>query len=167
MTSIPEREVEPVFCSECQNPVDVSKARMLDGEVLCPKDLAKRPFFDRLRARKLPQNYKRRSGRTFQSLFTSIAALMLVVGIAFVWKAKGEPGVPKPPAAAGAAEAAATEPAPGDILLGTGDASSEYYRVSGICMILAAVVLAISGTYAGDMLDLMLDISAELRHHRH
>jgi len=164
MTSVPEREVEPVFCSECQNPVDVSKARMLDGLVLCPKDLAKRGLFDRIRARKLPENYRRRSGGTFRSLFTSIAALMLVVGIAFVWKAKAQPQAPAGgPAAESSpmetAEAAEDSPA----LL---SAPGEYYLVSGISMMLAAVIVAISGTYAGDVLDLLLDISHELRHLR-
>lgn len=76
-----ERKAEPIFCSECQNEVDVHVARALDGEVLCRADLAKRPFLVKLRARKLPENHQRRSGRVFRSLFTSIAALMLVVGV--------------------------------------------------------------------------------------
>lgn len=161
MTSAPEREVEPVFCSECQNPVDVSKARVLDGQVLCTKDLSKRSFFDRFRARKLPQNYKRRSGRTFRGLFTSIAALMLVVGIAFVWRAKQAPSAVGPAPEGIAVEAAADMPAPSLL-----NAPGQYYLVSGICMILAAVIVAISGMFVGDALDLLLDISEELRHPR-
>jgi len=78
-------EQKPVFCSECQQEVKVEDARVLDGQVLCPRDLAKRGFFARMRARKLPGS-QRWSGKTFQSMFTSIAALMLVVGIALVWK---------------------------------------------------------------------------------
>ncbi len=83
---MPEREREPVFCSECQNEVKVEDARILDGKILCPVDLAKHSFFERLRARKLPQDYRRRSGKTFQSVLTSVAALLLVVGIAFIWQ---------------------------------------------------------------------------------
>lgn len=81
-----EREHEAIFCSECQNEVKVESARVLDGKVLCRADLAKRSFFERLRARKLPQDYRRRSGKTFHGMMTSIAALMLVVGVAFIWK---------------------------------------------------------------------------------
>lgn len=163
MTNAPERELEPVFCGECQNSVGVSKARVLDGQVLCPKDLSKRSFFDRLRARKLPQNYKRRSGRTFRSLFTSIAALMLLVGIAFVWRAKQTPLPIGPVEGAAAVEAAADMTAPGPVLLSAPD---KQYLVSGICMILAGVIVAISGMFVGDALDLLLDISDELRHSR-
>lgn len=76
-----EHQSEPIFCSECQNEVNVQEARVLDGKVLCRTDLTKRAFLAKLRARKLPENYQRRSGRLFRSLFTSIAALMLVVGV--------------------------------------------------------------------------------------
>ena len=73
-------ESEPIFCTECQNEVKVEEARVLDGKVLCPADLAKKSLFAKMRARKLPQNYRRRSGRFFQRMVTSMAAFMLVVG---------------------------------------------------------------------------------------
>jgi hypothetical protein len=80
-----EREVEPIFCTECQEEVNVNKARMLKGRILCPKDLAKLSFFDRLRARKLPEDASRRGGKAFQGMFTSLAALTFIVGIVFIW----------------------------------------------------------------------------------
>ncbi len=81
-----QRESEPVFCSECQNEVDVSAARVLNGHVLCPADLGRRSMWERLRARKLPENEMRRGGGALRSFFLSLAALMLVVGVAFIWK---------------------------------------------------------------------------------
>ncbi len=162
MTNVPEREAEPVFCSECQNEVDVAKGRLVDGQVLCPADLAKRPFFDRLRARKLPENYKRRSGRTFQSLFTSIAALMLVVGIAFVWRAKTLPTPPPrtlEPAAWEAVEGERPVTAPTPVV----GIPAQIYLIAGVCMLLGAIIIAVSGALAGDALDLLLDISAVAR----
>jgi|GEM_PF-6122419 len=81
-----EREIEPIFCSECQNEMRVQDARTLDGKILCPADLAKHPLVDRMRARRLPEDYLRRGGAIFRSVFTSFAALMLVVGVAFIVK---------------------------------------------------------------------------------
>ena len=84
---MPEREREPIFCSECQNQITkVETARVLDGSILCPADLRKRSFIDRIRARKLPEDFTRRGGVLFRSFFTSLAALMLVVGVAFIWR---------------------------------------------------------------------------------
>ena len=81
-----ERNSEPIFCSECQEEVKASNARMLDGKVLCKADLASKPFVARMRARKLAEDDKRWSGKGFQSAFTAIAALMLVVGVALIFK---------------------------------------------------------------------------------
>jgi hypothetical protein len=80
-----QRDAEPVFCSECQNEVKVESARMLDGHVLCPADLRKKPLFERMRARRLPEDARRRGGAVYKSFFTASAALMLVVGASLVW----------------------------------------------------------------------------------
>jgi hypothetical protein len=170
-----QREQEPIFCTECQNEVKVEAARVLDGKILCPADLAKRPFLDRLRSRKLPQNYMRRSGKTFQGLFTSIAALMLVIGIAFIWKAQlssGErpQGASGTTPAAGAANAdeAARAAERSETALARVLASHEARQnvVSGVVMIVASALVAIAGMFAGDVIDLLLDVRDLQRSHR-
>jgi hypothetical protein len=123
-----EREAEPIFCSECQEEVAVDKARIVNGRVLCPHDFAKLSFFQRLGGRKLPENAARRAGRWFYGMFTSLAALMFVVGVAFIWK-----------------DAAAKQPFP------------------GVPIVLASVFVGIFGIFVGDAIDLLLDISGELR----
>ncbi len=84
------REAEPIFCSECQEEVAINKARLVNGRVYCQKDLAKLPLLARLRARKLPEDATRRGGKATLGMFTSLAALTLVIGVAFIWPWKGE-----------------------------------------------------------------------------
>ena len=130
-----EHHAEPVFCSECQNEVAIEKARVLGGKVLCPTDLAKRSFLERLRARRLPQDYSRRSGRVFQSMMTSMAALILVLGIGFIIRALLAMGnIPE------------GQKWPVEALL------------PGLLMILASALVAIAGMFAGDVIDLLMDI---------
>ncbi len=156
-----QHENEPIFCSECQNEVAVQKARILDGRVLCPADLAKRPFLDRLRARKLPQDYRRRTGRVFQSLFASMAALMILIGVVFIIKkdVKRYGGPPRPVSAASTAERAAVEQAQAETTLWEEDRTE-----AGIVMIVAGALVAIGGMFAGDVIDLLLDIRYQQQH---
>ncbi|MHC4713256.1 MAG: hypothetical protein ACYTAN_08310 [Planctomycetota bacterium] len=156
-------ESEPIFCSECQNEITVAKARMLGGRVLCPADLAKRSFLDRLRARRLPQDYRRRTGKVFQSLFASMAALMIVIGIVFIVKGDAvAPGARMPaPGVNREGDTAANE--------GTTAAAplwEEDRTEAGVVMIVAGALVAIGGMFAGDVIDLLLDIRYQQRQQR-
>jgi sterol desaturase/sphingolipid hydroxylase (fatty acid hydroxylase superfamily) len=124
-----QREAEPVFCGECQNEVKVESARAVDGQVLCAADLRKRPFLQRLRARKLPENVMRRGGTVFKSFFTMLAALMLVVGVALIWS----------------------------------EDPSKHSLTAGVWMVMASMFVAFFGLFAGDAVDLLLDIFEQLR----
>jgi len=123
-----ERGVEPIFCSECQEEVSVDKAKIVNGRVLCPHDFAKLSFGQRLSGRKLPENAARRAGKWFSGMFTSLAALMFVVGVALIWK----------------------------------DAATRQL-FPGVPLILGSVFVGIFGIFVSDAIDLLLDISGELR----
>ena len=155
---------EPIFCTECQNEVKVEDARILDGRILCPADLGKKSFFDKVRARKLPQNYKRRSGRFFQSMFTSIAALMLVVGVVVTVggvRGKRETAGPERAVVAETPDVSAEQQARA---IAEEAKEDKETPVAGIMIIFAAVVTALFGVLAGDVVDLLLDVLDQLRH---
>jgi len=156
---MPQRDVEPVFCGECQNEVRVQDARMLDGQILCPVDLHKRPLFHRIRARKLPEDVHRRSGGTFRGFFTSLAALMLVVGVAFIWYHPSK----SPSAPQGAKAGVASAPAQGAVQ----PAQVEGGVAVGVPLILASVFVAFFGLLAGDAIDLLLDMFDQLKRLNH
>lgn len=140
-----ERETEPIFCSECQNEVKPANARFLHGHIICKADLAKRSFLERLRARRLPQDVTRRGGAAFRSLFTSLAALMFVVGIPFVWRVVH-----------------VTFFSNQDVT--TIEAVRRAYLAPGVAMMFGSALVAVLGLLAGDIVDLLLDILDQLRH---
>jgi len=141
---MPERKAEPIFCSECQNEVELKDARILNGQVLCPADLSKRRFFERMRARKLPEDARRRGGAVFRSFFTSLAALMFVVGIPFIWR------VVKVTFFGNNDDA-------------TIEAVRRAYLAPGVALMFSSALVAVFGLFAGDIVDLLLDIHDELR----
>jgi hypothetical protein len=139
-----EHGIEPIFCSECQNEVKPANARLLQGHVLCKADLAKRSSLERLRARRLPQDLTRRGGATFRSLFTSLAALMFVVGLPFVWRV-------------------ASVTFFGNQDATTVEAVRRAYLAPGVAMMFGSALVAVFGLLAGDIVDLLLDILDQLR----
>ena len=154
-----ERRAEPIFCSECQEEVRAENARLLDGAVLCRRDLATKGFFARLRARRLGETARRRGGKVFTGFFTSLAMLMLIVGIAFVWKQY----------------APATETgAPTMFVWNYGDvdyqvsadvvfAADQRNLVAGVSLIIASIFTGFFGLLAGDVMDTLIDIFEQLR----
>ena len=141
---MPEREVEPVFCSECQNEVKVRDARILNGHILCPADMGKRSFFERMRARRLPDDARRRGGAVFRGFFTSLAALMFVVGIPFVWRVVQATFFGNEPDA-------------------TIEAVRRAYLAPGVALMFGSALIAVFGLLAGDIVDLLLDIFDQLK----
>jgi hypothetical protein len=154
-----ERHAEPIFCSECQEEVRPENARILDGAILCRKDLASKGFFARLRARRLGETAHRRSGKVFTGFFTSLAMLMLVVGIAFAWKQDA-------PAGEGAAantfvwrQGEATYQVSADVVF----AARQQNLMVGVSLIIASIFTAFFGLFAGDTLDTLIDVFEQLR----
>lgn len=139
-----ERGIEPIFCSECQNEIKPENARLLHGQIVCKADLAKQPFVERLRARRLPQDVTRRGGASFRSLFTSLAALMFVVGVPFVARVVGVTFF-------------------GHSDQATEEAVRRAYLAPGVAFMFASALVAVFGLLAGDVVDLLLDILDQLR----
>jgi hypothetical protein len=134
-------------------------ARILDGAVLCRKDLATKGFFARLRARRLGETAHRRSGKVFTGFFTSLAMLMLVVGVAFAWKQYT-------PAGEGAAANTfiwRQGDAPYQVSADVVFAARQQNLMVGVLLIVASIFTAFFALFAGDTLDVLIDVFEQLR----